>query len=73
MYGLNVHKEGLKNKEKESGITFHFVNEKYYEGKIIAQFYCEIKPEDQILEVEQKIKKLEQKYFPIIIEKSILE
>ena len=73
MYGLNVHKEVLKNKEKESGITIHFVNEQFDEGRIIAQFYCEIKPEDKLLEVEQKIKKLEQKYLPIIIEKSILE
>ena len=73
MYGLNVHKEVLKNKEKESGITIHFVNEKFDEGRIIAQFYCEIKPEDTLLEVEQKIKMLEQKYFPTIIQKSILE
>ena len=29
MYGDHVHKEVLKNKEKEIGITFHFVNEKY--------------------------------------------
>ena len=33
MYGDHVHKEVLKNKEKETGITFHFVNENYDEGK----------------------------------------
>ena len=35
MYGLNVHQEVLNNKEIETGITIHYVNEKYDEGKII--------------------------------------
>ena len=37
MYGDHVHKAVLENKEKETGITFHFVNEKYDEGEIISQ------------------------------------
>ena len=37
MYGGRVHKAVLKNKESESGITIHFVNTKYDEGKIIFQ------------------------------------
>ncbi|MBB79287.1 MAG: phosphoribosylglycinamide formyltransferase [Crocinitomicaceae bacterium] len=73
MYGLNVHKEVLKNKEKESGITIHFVNEQFDKGRIIAQFYFEINPKDNLLEIERKIKQLEQKYLPIVIEKSILQ
>ena len=37
MYGENVHKAVIKAKEKESGITIHYVNEHYDEGNIIAQ------------------------------------
>jgi phosphoribosylglycinamide formyltransferase-1 len=37
MYGDNVHKQVLLNKEKETGITIHFVNEKYDKGEIIFQ------------------------------------
>ena len=34
MYGLNVHQEVLNNKEIETGVTIHYVNEKYDEGKL---------------------------------------
>ena len=36
MYGMNVHK-AVKNKETETGITIHYVNENYDEGAIIFQ------------------------------------
>ncbi|HLX55090.1 MAG TPA: formyltransferase family protein, partial [Aquella sp.] len=35
MYGNHVHTAVIANKEKQSGITIHFVNEKYDEGRII--------------------------------------
>ena len=35
MYGLNVHKAVLDANEKKSGITIHYVNNKYDDGKII--------------------------------------
>src|SRR6056300_1922612 len=37
MYGMNVHKAVVENKEKESGITIHYVNKNYDEGNIIFQ------------------------------------
>ena len=42
MYGEHVHKSVIAAKEKESGITIHFVNEKYDEGKIIFQSRCKV-------------------------------
>ena len=33
MYGMNVHKAVVENKEAQSGITIHFVNENYDEGE----------------------------------------
>ncbi len=37
MYGMNVHKAVVEAKEKISGPTVHFVNDKYDEGNIISQ------------------------------------
>ena len=35
--GMNVHKAVVENKERETGITIHYVNENYDEGAIIFQ------------------------------------
>ena len=37
MYGMNVHRAVVENREKESGITIHYVNENYDEGAVIFQ------------------------------------
>jgi phosphoribosylglycinamide formyltransferase-1 len=71
MYGTNVHQAVLENKEKESGITIHYVNEQYDEGGIIFQQSVNI--EDCIFaeEIAEKIHDLEHFYFPDVIEKLI--
>ena len=68
MYGMNVHKAIIENKEKESGITIHLVNEKYDEGKIIFQAKCKIENSDTSAILAEKIHKLEYEYFPKVIE-----
>ena len=40
MHGRNVHTAVLANRETESGITIHLVNEEFDSGRIIAQFHC---------------------------------
>jgi len=72
MYGAHVHKAVKKNKEKESGITIHFVNEKYDDGAIILQAKTPISPEDSAEEIATKVLKIEHAYFPITIEQVIL-
>ena len=72
MYGNNVHKAVLEAKAIETGITIHFVNEHFDEGKIIAQFYCVINEKDTIESITSKVQKLEHTYFPLVIEKTIL-
>lgn len=67
MYGKNVHKAVVEAKEKESGITIHFVNEEYDKGAYIAQFKTSIDPTDDADLVEQKVRELERKYFPEVI------
>lgn len=69
MYGDNVHKAVVENKETESGITIHYVNENYDEGAIIFQAKCEVLPNDTFKEVAKKVHTLEYMHFPIIIEK----
>lgn len=68
MYGLRVHKAVMKNKEPESGITIHYVNENYDEGKIIFQTKCEIFSTDSLQNIVNKIQALEFKYYPKVIE-----
>ena len=71
MYGDNVHKAVLKNKDVESGISIHFVNQNYDEGELILQERCSISENETLDTLAAKIHQLEQKYFPIAIEKTL--
>jgi phosphoribosylglycinamide formyltransferase-1 len=72
MYGTHVHKAVVDNKENESGISIHFVNEQYDEGEMISQHRCNILPTDTPETVASKIHALEQEFFPKAIEKILL-
>lgn len=72
MWGHHVHEAVVANKEVETGITIHYVNENYDEGKIIFQAKCAVTESDSAEEVAQKIHLLEYQYFPEIIYKEIL-
>lgn len=63
-FGKKVHEAVLKNKEKESGITIHYVNEKYDEGNIILQVTCEIEKNETADMLSYKIHQLEYQYLP---------
>jgi len=69
MYGDRVHQAVVEAKEKESGITIHYVNENYDEGNIIFQAKCVVEPNDTPEMVAQKVHKLEYEYFPKVIER----
>ena len=71
MYGSNIHKAVIENKETESGISIHFVNQNYDEGKIILQKKCSISANESVETLIHKIHKLEHNYFPVAIEKTI--
>jgi phosphoribosylglycinamide formyltransferase-1 len=68
MYGMHVHEAVVKNKEIESGITIHYVNEHYDDGAIIFQAKCTIHPKDTPSDVAAKIHKLEMRYFPEVVQ-----
>jgi len=72
MYGNFVHQAVKDANEKESGITIHFVNEVYDEGKTIFQASCKLLETDTTEGIQQKVMQLEHKYFPQIVEQTIL-
>ena len=72
MYGENIYKAVLENKETESGISVHFVNKNYDEGKIIFQESFSLSLDENLESLTAKIQKLEQYLFPKIIEKTVL-
>ena len=72
MYGNYVHEAVIKNKDKESGITIHYVNQNYDEGNIIFQATCDIERNDTPESLAQKVHQLEYEHFPRIIEEVVL-
>jgi phosphoribosylglycinamide formyltransferase-1 len=68
MYGSIIHDKVIENKEKETGITIHYVSEHYDSGQIIFQKKIIISDFDTPKNIEEKIHKLEYEYYPKIIE-----
>ena len=59
MYGRFVHEAVIKNNEKFSGVTIHFVNEEFDKGKIILQKRLELCNDETPQSLETKVKELE--------------
>jgi phosphoribosylglycinamide formyltransferase 1 len=68
MYGDIIHKTVIANKDKESGITIHYVNKAYDEGDIIFQKKCKVEKSDTPESLAEKVHALEYLHFPKIIE-----
>lgn len=73
MYGAKVHEAVVANRERESGITIHYVNEKYDEGTIIFQARCDVNKNDTPDDVASKVHQLEYQYYPEVILKVLTE
>ena len=72
MYGVNVHRAIIENREKESGITIHYVNENYDKGAIILQARCVVNLNDTPESLAKRVHALEYKYYPQTIEQVLL-
>ena len=72
MYGMHVHQAVVRNNEKETGITIHYVNKNYDEGAIIFQKKITITNIDTFVDVAGKIHELEMVFFPKVIENVVL-
>ncbi|WP_091263218.1 phosphoribosylglycinamide formyltransferase [Gillisia sp. Hel1_33_143] len=69
MFGDRVHAAVIAEKEKETGITIHYVNEKYDEGEIIFQSTIPVEAHYKVTDVASKIHQLEYQHFPEVIQK----
>jgi len=68
MYGEKVHQAVIQSGEKRTGISIHYVNEKYDEGEIIFQASFKIKPDDTPESIAERVHALEYRHFPEVIE-----
>lgn len=68
MYGQYVHQAVINNKEAESGISIHYVDEVYDHGKIIFQTTCPVLENDTPASLALRISVLEHAHYPKIIE-----
>ena len=73
MYGMHVHQAIIANKETETGITIHYVNEHYDEGAIIFQAKCNVFSTDSAEDVAAKIHELEMEHFPKVVDRLLFE
>lgn len=73
MYGMRVHEAVILNKEPESGISIHYVNENYDEGELILQEKVKVEKGWKAGDLAQAIHQLEYQYFPKAIEKVLRE
>ena len=71
MYGMNVHEAVAAKQEPETGITIHYVNEKYDDGNVIFQAKTALSPNENAENIAKKVHELEYAYFPKVIEKII--
>ena len=62
--GLNTHKRALKNKEKFSGCTVHYVTNKLDSGRVILQKKVRIIKADNEKTLRKKILTIEHLLYP---------
>lgn len=68
MYGMKVHEAVLANKETETGITIHYVNEVYDEGEILLQKKVAVEANDTAENIVSKVQQLEHEWYVKAIE-----
>ncbi len=67
--GLNTHQKALKNNDKYSGCTVHYITDKVDSGKIILQKKVKIKRKDSLNTLTKKVLLEEHKLYPRAISK----
>ena len=67
--GLKTHDRVIKNKDKYSGCTVHYVSEKLDSGKIIVQKKVKVLKSDTPQSLSKRILIAENKLYPIAIRK----
>lgn len=71
MYGMHVHRAVIAAGETESGITIHYVNERYDEGEQLLQVKCPVLPDDTPESLAERIHGLEHAHYPGVVERVV--
>jgi phosphoribosylglycinamide formyltransferase-1 len=67
MYGHYVHEAVIRHKEKESGITIHYVDGHYDNGDTIYQASCPVLENDSPDSLAQRVRLLEHEHYPRVV------
>jgi phosphoribosylglycinamide formyltransferase-1 len=73
MYGESVHAAVIANGEPTSGISIHYVNEKYDDGDIIFQATCPLEGTDTPDSLAEKVHALEYEHYPRVIREVMMD
>lgn len=71
MWGMHVHRAVIAAGERRSGITVHYVSEEVDGGEAVAQFGCDVLPDDTPETLAARIHELEYRHFPSVVESLI--
>ena len=71
MYGIYVHQAVLASGDKESGVSFHIVDEDYDRGRIVEQFNLPVLENDTPESLQERVLKKEHEEYPKILDKFI--
>lgn len=72
MYGNKVHAAVIADGDLESGITIHYIDGNYDEGKTLFQAKCPVLPDDTPETLAQRVHQLEHTYYPQVVEAVVL-
>ena len=64
MYGMHVHRRVLADREKETGISIHYVNEQYDRGRVFREYTCAVRETDTPETLYARVQRLSYKYYP---------
>ncbi len=71
MYGINVHRSVIASGDKKTGTSIHLVHEEYDTGPVLAQKKIPVSTEDSPESLQEKVKKVEQTFYPLVLQKII--
>lgn len=66
-FGMRVHKEVIRNNEAETGVTIHFVTEKYDKGPIILQSKISVRKTDNPDSLSKRVLQVEHKSYQQVV------
>ena len=66
-YGMKVHEAVIASGTDESGVTIHFVDEKYDQGKIIVQEKVKVYRRDTAETLARRVLEVEHKLYPQVV------